>query len=63
MGLGRCRRIGRCGVARVEVTGVYCTQWHLLGLDARIRYLWQMRNQNQNLGGSRARRWFGLPLA
>ena len=24
-----------------------------------VRYPWQMRNQNQNLGGSRARRWFG----
>src|SRR5580692_8082655 len=29
------------------------------GSCARIRYPWQMRNQNQNLGGSRARRWFG----
>jgi hypothetical protein len=29
------------------------------GFCARIRYPWQMRNQNQNLGGSRARRWFG----
>src|SRR6202162_796370 len=30
-----------------------------LGSCARIRFPWQMRNQNQNLGGSRARRWFG----
>jgi hypothetical protein len=55
--LGRCCRIGRCGVARVEVTGVYSMA--SFGSRARITYPWQMRNQNQNLGGSRARHWFG----
>src|ERR1700732_2605862 len=55
--LGRCCRIGRRGVAHVEVTGVYSMA--SFGSCARIRYPWQMRNQNQNLGGSRARRWFG----
>src|ERR1700736_3753275 len=55
--LGRCCRIGRCGVARVEVTGV--DSMASFGSCARIRYPWQMRNQNQNLGGLRARRWFG----
>src|ERR1700732_1554380 len=39
------------------MTGVYSKA--SFGSCARIRYPWQMRNQNQNLGGSRARRWFG----
>src|ERR1700720_3247000 len=54
--LGRCCRIGRCGVARVDVTGVYSMA--SFGSCARIRYPSQMRNKNQNLGGSRARRWY-----
>ena len=41
-------RIGRCGVARVEVTGVYSMA--SFGSCARIRYPWQIRSQN--LGGS-----------
>ncbi len=45
------------GIARVEVTGVYSMA--SFGSCARVRYPWQMRNQNQNLGVSRARRWFG----
>src|SRR3984893_15650713 len=55
--LGRCCRIGRRGVARVELTGVYSMA--SFGSCARVRFLSQMRNQNQNLGGSRTRRWFG----
>jgi len=33
------------------------TQWRPASVDACVRYPSQMRNRNQNLGGSRARRW------
>ena len=44
------------GVARVEMTSVYSMA--SFGSCARIRYPWQMRNQN--LGGSRVRRYLVL---
>jgi Beta-lactamase superfamily domain len=49
---GGCCRIGRCGAARAEVTGVYSMA--SFGSCAPVRYPWQMRNKNQNL----CSRWY-----
>jgi hypothetical protein len=37
------------GAGEIEAKAIHC----------RVRVLWQDENKNQNLGGSRARRWFG----